>query len=219
MRESYRDQLDGIIAELVDMSETVQATVGDATRSLLEADLIIAERVITDDQKLDDIHNDVEQRCFSLLARQAPVAGELRIVVTALRMVAELARMGDLAAHVAKIARLRYPEKAVPHALAPNFARMAIVSATMIRTAGETLANRDTVTADQLVHSDEEIDKLRRDQFALLLGSDWGHGVEAAVDVALLGRYYERIADHAVSMGSRVTYIVTGQTPDENSWP
>lgn len=219
MRESYRDQLDGIIGDLVAMSETVQATVGDATQALLEADLGIAERVITDDQDLDNIHNDVEQRCFSLLARQAPVAGELRIVVAALRMVAELARMGDLAAHVAKIARLRFPEKAVPLALAPNFARMATVSGTMIRTAGETLAARDTEAAEKLIQSDEEIDELRRDQFSLLLGNDWEHGVEAAVDVALLGRYYERIADHAVSMGRRVTYIVTGQAPDENSWP
>ncbi len=219
MRESYRDQLDGIIGDLVAMSETVQATVGDATQALLEADLGIAERVITDDAELDAIHNDVEQRCFSLLARQAPVAGELRIVVAALRMVAELARMGDLAAHVAKIARLRFPEKAVPLALAPNFARMATVSGTMIRTAGETLATRDTEAAEKLIQSDEEIDELRRDQFSLLLGNDWEHGVEAAVDVALLGRYYERIADHAVSMGRRVTYIVTGRAPDENSWP
>lgn len=219
MRESYRDQLEGIIDELVAMSETVQATVGDATRALLEANLEIAERVITDDQELDAIHNDVEQRCFSLLARQAPVAGELRIVVAALRMVAELARMGDLAAHVAKIARLRYPELALPQALAPNFARMATVSGTMIRTAGETLATRDTEAGEKLIQSDEEIDELRRDQFSLLLGDDWEHGVEAAVDVALLGRYYERIADHAVSMGRRVTYIVTGQAPDENSWP
>lgn len=219
MRESYRDQLDGVIGDLVAMSETVQATVGEATQALLEADLGIAERVITDDQELDAIHNDVEHRCFSLLARQAPVAGELRIVVAALRMVAELARMGDLAAHVAKIARLRFPEKAVPLELAPNFARMATVSGTMIRTAGETLASRDTTAAEKLIQSDEEIDELRRDQFSLLLGNDWEHGVEAAVDVALLGRYYERIADHAVSMGRRVTYIVTGQAPDENSWP
>lgn len=219
MRQTYHEQLDAVITDLVDMSQTVQETVQSATRSLLEADLATAERVIGDDQHLDAIHTDVEQRCFQLLARQTPVAGELRIVVAALRMVAELARMGDLAAHVAKIARLRFPEHAVPDSLAPNFARMAEVSATMIRTAGETLNSRDVATAQKLIAEDEEMDRLRRDQFSFLLGEDWPHGVEAAVDVALLGRYYERIADHAVSMGRRVTYIVTGEAPEENSWP
>ena len=148
-----------------------------------------------------------------------PVAGELRIVVAALRMVAELARMGDLAAHVAKIARLRFPDKAVPVSLADNFAKMAQVSAQMIHTAGATLASRDEEAAERLLAEDEVMDRLRRDQFSFLLGDDWEYGIEAAVDVALLGRYYERIADHAVSMGRRVTYIVTGRQPDENTWP
>ena len=219
MRSTYHEQLESVITDLVSMSQKVQLTVGDATRALLEADLQTAERVIVDDQLLDNIHNDVEQRCFQLLARQSPVAGELRIVVAALRMVAELSRMGDLAAHVAKIARLRYPELAVPESLSGNFARMAEVSATMIRTAGETLANRDEEAAERLLAEDEEMDKLRRDQFSFLLGEEWPYSVEAAVDVALLGRYYERIADHAVSMGRRVTYIVTGHQPEENSWP
>lgn len=219
MRATYHEQLESVITDLVQMSGTVQTTVGEATRALLEADLQTAERVIIDDAQLDAIHNDVEQRCFQLLARQAPVAGELRIVVAALRMVAELARMGDLAAHVAKIARMRYPERAVPDSLSQNFARMAEVSSTMIRVAGETLAARDEEAAERLLAEDEEMDKLRRDQFSFLLGDDWQYSVESAVDVALLGRYYERIADHAVSMGRRVTYIVTGHQPEENSWP
>lgn len=218
MRDSYREELDSVVADLVEMSQLVTTAVSRATKSLLEADLQLAEQVISNDEKIDAAHNDIEQRCFSLLARQAPVAGELRTVVAALRMVAEMARMGDLSAHVAKIARMRFPEKAVPAGLQPNFARMAEVAEHMVTTAGVTLRSRDVETAKQLSEHDEEMDELRRSQFRILLGDDWTHGVEAAVDVALLGRYYERIADHAVSMGRRVIYVVTGESPTDPTW-
>ena len=114
MRDSYHESLDSVITDLVSMSEAVQVAVNLATKSLLEADLATAEQVISADARIDELHDRLEVRCFSLLARQAPVAGELRTVVAAMRMIADLARMGDLAAHVAKIARLRYPEHAVP---------------------------------------------------------------------------------------------------------
>ncbi|GAB3712036.1 phosphate signaling complex protein PhoU [Mariniluteicoccus flavus] len=218
MRDSYREELDSVVDDLVEMSQLVAVAVGTATKSLLNADLQLAEQVITNDAKIDNSHNDIEARCFSLLARQAPVAGELRTVVAALRMVAEMARMGDLSAHVAKIARMRFPEKAVPAGLEPNFARMAEVAEHMVTQAGETLRTRDVAVANQLSVHDEEMDELRRSQFRILLGEDWSHGVEAAVDVALLGRYYERIADHAVSMGRRVIYVVTGETSGDATW-
>ena len=114
MRDSYREQLDDILADLVHMAQVVSAAVRTSTTALLEADLQLAEQVITEDQQLDAKQAEIESRAFSLLARQAPVAGELRTLVATLRMVTELERMGDLAAHVAKIARLRYPESAVP---------------------------------------------------------------------------------------------------------
>ncbi len=220
MRENYREELESIIEDLVSMSELVKTAVRDSTRALLDADEAIAERVISEDDQLDRMADDIEHRCFSLLSLQAPVAGELRIVVSALRMVGELARMGDLAAHVAKVARLRFPEVAVPERLRPNFARMAEISEKMVGTAGRTLKARDVQMAEALAANDEEMDDLRRSQFRLLLGDDWPYGVEAAVDVALLGRYYERIADHAVSMGRRVIYVVTGAVPAGSAqWP
>lgn len=218
MRDSYREELDSVVNDLFEMSQLVCTAVRNGTKALLEADLQTAEQVISEDSKIDDAHNDIEHRCFSLLARQAPVAGELRTVVAALRMVAEMARMGDLSAHVAKIARMRYPEQAVPEGLRPNFARMAEVAEAMVHTAGDTLRSRDVAVAQKLSNEDEEMDDLRRSQFRLLLGDEWNHGVEAAVDVALLGRYYERIADHAVAMGRRVIYVVTGQTADDTTW-
>ncbi|RCK70676.1 phosphate transport system regulatory protein PhoU [Desertihabitans brevis] len=220
MRETYREQLESVTSDLVIMAQIVRGAVRDSTRALLQADDAIAERVISGDEELDRMSEEVEHRCFSLLSLQAPVAGELRIVVSALRMAAELARMGDLAVHVAKVARLRYPDIAVPESLRGNFERMASISEQMVETAGRTLQSRDVEMAEQLQHNDEEMDDLRRSQFRLMLGDSWTHGVEAAVDCALLGRYYERISDHAVSMGARVVYLVTGEAPAGAShWP
>ena len=126
--------------------------------------------------------------------------------------------MGDLACHVAKIARLRYPTKAVPEGLVPNFELMARVAEGMVATAGRALSERNAHDAAKLADSDEEMDELRKSQFRILLGTEWPYSVEAAVDVALLGRYYERIADHAVIMASRVIYVVTGNHPAGDNW-
>src|SRR5215211_3325753 len=119
MRDSYREQLDDILSDLVHMAQVVSSAVRSATTALLEADIRLAEHVIGDDELIDARQADIEARAFSLLARQAPVAGELRTIVATLRMVTDLERMGDLAAHVAKIARLRYSEPAVPDTLRP----------------------------------------------------------------------------------------------------
>jgi phosphate transport system protein len=217
MRDSYREQLDEILNDLVEMSQLVAEAVRSATTALLESDIHQAEQVITRDDDLDNRQHDIENRTFSLLARQAPVAGELRTLVATLRMVNELERMGDLAVHVAKIARMRYPDPAVPDRLRPNFVRMGDVAEKMVVSAGHTLSDRNVELARELRDRDEEMDDLRKSQFRVLLSDDWEYGVEAAVDVALLGRYYERIADHASSMARRVIYIVTGRYPDDEN--
>ena len=219
MRDNYRESLENVVTELVELTDLVQVAVRDATKALLDADLATAEKVISADSEIDARHDALEAQCFSLLARQAPVAGELRTVVAALRMIADLARMGDLAAHVAKIARLRYPEHAVPEPLVANFTLMARVAEEMVVTAGRSLNERNAHDAGKLADSDEEMDELRRSQFRVILGDSWSHSVEAAVDVALLGRYYERIADHAVIMAARVIYVITGLLPEGENWP
>jgi len=219
MRDNYRESLESVVTDLVEMTGLVQVAVQDATTALLEADLATAEKVISADVEIDRRHDDLEARCFSLLARQAPVAGELRTIVAAMRMIADLARMGDLAAHVAKIARLRYPEHAVPEPLVPNFTLMARVAQEMVTTAGRSLHERNAHDAGRLADSDEEMDELRKSQFRVILSSEWNYSVEAAVDVALLGRYYERIADHAVIMAARVIYVITGLLPEGENWP
>lgn len=218
MRASYHEALTGVSTDLVVMTNLVQTATHQATIALLQADLAAAEGVIGSDAQLDAMHDDIEARCFNLLARQAPVAGELRTIVAALRMVADLARMGDLAAHIAKIARMRYPNHAVPDSMRGNFERMSELAESMVEMAGSTLADKNVLDAEKMADFDEEVDDLRTLQFRDMLNDSWPHGVEAAIDCALLGRYYERIADHAVIMGSRVIYIVTGLTPDGENW-
>jgi len=219
MRTTYRKQLDDVLEDLVSLSDIVAVAVRKSTRALLEANIKLAEEVIAGDETVDAAKTELEQQLFSLLARQAPVASELRLVVASLRMVSELERMGDLAAHVAKVARLRYPEPAVPAALLPNFTRMGEVAESMVVRAGQTLSQSNVDAAEELRRQDEEMDDLRRSQFKVMLGPEWPHGVESAVDVALLGRYYERISDHAASLASRVVYIVTGEFPEDDDWP
>ena len=212
MRNAYFDQLDTIVDDLVAMTHDVQVAVSRSTQALLTADAEVAEQVISDDAALDAARERVERKSFELLALQQPVARDLRMLVAGLRMVADLERMGDLSVHVAKVARLRVPEVAVPAELSPTIERMAIVAEKMVGTVAGIIAERDVEGARRLEEDDEEMDQLRRSSFRLMLDDSWPHGVEPAVDIALLGRYYERIADHAVSLARRVVYLVTGET-------
>jgi phosphate transport system protein len=212
MRNAYFDQLDTIVDDLVAMTHDVQVAVSRSTQALLTADAEVAEQVISDDAALDAARERVERKSFELLALQQPVARDLRMLVAGLRMVADLERMGDLSVHVAKVARLRVPEVAVPAELSPTIERMAVVAEKMVGTVAGIIAERDVEGARRLEEDDEEMDQLRRSSFRLMLDDAWPHGVEAAVDLALLGRYYERIADHTVSLARRVVYLVTGET-------
>ena len=213
MREAFHDQLDSIFSDLAVVCGDVQNAVRLATEALLTGDAKKAEDVISADSHIDEATERVEDNCFSLLSLQQPVAGDLRVIVSALRMVSELERMGDLSVHVAKIARLRVPGVAVPEQIRPTVARMAEVAEDMVGRVAQIITERDVEAAIVLSRDDDEMDMLRRTSFAQLLSDDWAHGVEAAVDIALLGRYYERIADHAVSVGNRVVFVVTGQFP------
>jgi phosphate transport system protein len=213
MREAFHEQLDSVFADLAAISREVENAVHYATEALLKGDAAIAEAVISADAQIDRATERVEENTFSILSLQQPVAGDLRTVVAALRMVSELERMGDLSVHVAKIARLRVPHVAVPDEVRPTMARRAQVAELMVSRVTRIIGERDVDAARELEDMDDEMDQLRRTSFAELLGSEWVHGTEAAVDIALLGRYYERIADHAVSVAHRVIFVVTGQHP------
>lgn len=213
MREAFHEQLDVMFEDLADISHLVQIAVREATAALLTGDADVAEAVISADIEIDRARERVEEFAFNLLSLQQPVAGDLRTIVAALRMVTELERMGDLSVHVAKIARLRVPKLAVPEAIQPTVAGMGKVAEEMVGRIAHIIRARDVDAAVELSRTDEDMDYLRRTSFGELLAPDWHHGVEAAVDVALLGRYYERIADHAVSIANRIVYVVTGVNP------
>ncbi|ANH38276.1 hypothetical protein I601_1845 [Nocardioides dokdonensis FR1436] len=213
MRNVFHEQLDAVFEDLTRICGQVEIAVRRATESLLTGDAAVAEQVITGDAEIDRAREKVEESAFELLSLQQPVAGDLRVIIAALRMVTELERMGDLSVHVAKIARLRVPNVAVPDAIRATMTSMGETAEDMVRRVGQIIEKRDVGAAIELGRDDEVMDRLRRDSFAQLLGDDWEHGVEAAVDIALLGRYYERIADHAVSIANRVVFVVTGQNP------
>jgi len=211
VRYIFQDQLDAILDDLAGICDEVEQAVTVATQALLSGDSSLAEQVIDRDRLVDEARDRVEANALQILSLQAPVARDLRVIVAALRMVSELERMGDLSVHVAKIARLRTPNVAVPQEAFATISRMAEMAEGMVHRAAGVIRDRDLEAAGQLRAEDEEMDKLRRESFAEMLGDRWSAGVEAAVDVALLGRYYERIADHAVSVANGVVFIVTGE--------
>ncbi|MEV6290574.1 phosphate signaling complex protein PhoU [Streptomyces sp. NPDC051896] len=214
MREAYHEELASISEGLVGMANMVSSAMGMATTALLDADLQLAESVISGSAKVDDFQRDLEDRAIAVLARQQPVATDLRVVVTSLRMSADLERCGVLAQHVAKLARMRFPENAVPRDLRRAILEMGQLAQRLMAQAAEVLITHDVDAALQLEKDDDRMDELHRTTFQHLMDERWHHGVATAVDVTLVGRYYERFADHAVAVAQRVVYLVTGEHAD-----
>jgi phosphate transport system protein len=182
-----------------------------ATQSMLTCDLKLAEEIIASDIAIDDFQHDLDARIIDIVARQQPVASDLRALATALRMSADLERMGDLAHHVAKITRIRHPQPAIPAELQQIFESLGKAAEKIARKTAVVIATRDTDMALEIERDDDEIDDLHRQLITALVAPNWKHGVETAVDLTLLGRYYERYADHAVSVSRRVYFLVTGK--------
>jgi len=210
MRDAYHVELDSIGESLVDMTRLVGSAMGRATIALLEVDLALAESVIAADDAVDAVQRSLDRRALDLLARQQPVAGDLRTIITSLRMSADLERMGDLARHIAKVARRRYPEAAIPPELHATIAEMGQIAELLVDKVAVIIADRDVTAALALESEDDAMDRLHRGLFTALLDERWKHGIETAVDLTLCGRYYERFADHAVSVAKRVVFMVTG---------
>lgn len=215
MRTVYHDQLSELNATLGEMCELSGTTMEHATQALLQADLDVAERLIEDRERMSELTSEAEAKAFKLLALQAPVAGELREVVSGFQIAADIDRMYELALHVAKLARMRHPEPALPEEVRGYFAEMGRLAVRLANGAHEVLGSLDPQAALALGAEDEAMDDLHRHLFSVLMDRDWPHGVAAAVDVTLLGRYYERFADHAVAVGRRVVFQATGKTPEQ----
>jgi phosphate transport system protein len=217
MRSAYIEQMAELNGVLGQMCALAGVAMERSTQALLQADLAVAEDVISDHEQLTQLSTQAEERAFALLALQAPVAGDLRSIVSGFQIVADIDRMGALALHVAKVARRRHPAKALPEEVNGYFAEMGRLAITMATNAREVLTSQNPEDALKLQDDDDAMDDLHRHLFTVLMDREWRHGVAAAVDVTLLGRYYERFSDHAVLIGRRVVFQATGQTPEQFS--
>ena len=217
MREAYHVELEQLADHLAGMSVQVADAMERATRALLEVDLSLAEQVISDDQKIDDARAFCEEQAYALLALQAPVATDLRTVLAVIHAAESLERMGDLALHVAKAARRRHPEPVLPDSVKPYFTEMGQVAVKLARQVEQVIHSKDVEAAKTIEAEDDQVDDIHRHLFTVLMDREWPHGVAAAVDVTLLGRFYERYADHAVSVAKRMIFVVTGKMPGYGS--
>jgi phosphate transport system protein len=211
MREAYVDELDAVQSLLVDMIRMVGAGVSQATTALLDANVSVADQTIGADSQINAMHAQVEERCLEILAMQAPVAGDLRMIFSAITMATTVERMGDLAVSIAEIARRRYPGSAVPLALREDFLVMGNTARLMCEKVGNIIASRDLDRADELERDEDQMNALHRKLFAELMADDFGGTVEEAIDATLISRFYERLADHCVSLARRTRFVVTGE--------
>ena len=211
LRTAFQDELDGVSQTLSELSSLVSSAITQATHALLTADLTEAEAVIAADDRVDEIQHELDARIIDIIARQQPVASDLRALVTALRMSADLERMGDMAHHIAKITRLRHPGAAVPSELLLTVEEMGKVARLISDKVGGVINSKDIDKALEVEKDDDEMDLLHRRLFTVLLEPSWPHGIETAIDMTLIGRYYERYADHAVSVSRRIHFQVTGK--------
>lgn len=211
MRDSYRDQLDQVTEGLVAMSRLAACGVRAATVAVVETDLEAAEQVIRGDAAVNALFHAIDDQAFTLLSRQQPVASDLRAIVTALRMASDLERAGDYAVHIAKVARRRYPSAVLPDQVRATVQEMGERAASVTAKAGDVIRERDLGLARQLLADDDAVDALHERLFTVVLDERHQYPPDKVVDVTLVGRYYERLADHAVAVSRAVTYLITGQ--------
>jgi phosphate transport system protein len=215
VRTAYQDQLSALTTDIANMCGVVGVGMRRATQALLQADLVLAEEVITDLDNLVLRSVQAEEAGFMLLTGQSPPAGDPRGVVASIRNVADVDRMGRLAMHVAKLARRRHPQHALPEEVNGYFAEMGRVAVELGDAAQEALLSGDPERAARMQEEDDAMDELHRHLFTVLMDREWTHGVTAAVDVTLLSRYYERFADHAVELARRGTFQTAGRLPKD----
>ena len=211
MRDIFHEELESITADHLKMTTLVRDAIESATKALLNTDLQLAEKVITDDLEIDRIQHALDERTINIMARQQPVASDLRRLVSSLRISADLERMGDLANHIAKLARMRYPNKAVPAELVDLISEMGSAASRIVEKMAVVLEFHDTNRALEIDSDDDEMDILQRRLIGTLLSGQWNNSVESAVDMAFASRYFERFSDHAVSIAQRVYYTETGE--------
>lgn len=211
MRKVFQEELAQVGDQLVEISRLVSEAMAKAATSFQVADVDLAEDVITADARIDFLQNSLDERAIDILALQGPVASDLRMIVGALRMSASLERMGDLARHIAQLARLRFPSTVIPASMTATFQQMAEQDRLIADKLTALLETRDLEVARDILKANSVIDDLHLSVFKAIASPDWAESPATTVDVALASRYFERFADHGVSVARKVTYLVTGE--------
>lgn len=210
MRAVFQQELADVQERLVTISGLVADAIEHATTAFNHSDVALAEGVIERDAQIDEAAAELDELAITILARQNPVARDLRVVVSALRISASLERMGDMAEHIAQLARYRFPEKVVPKSLRPTFKQMGALDVVVARKLTELLRTQDVEIAEAIRDEDDKIDALHLSVFDAVLGETWKGQAIDTVDATLASRYHERFADHAVSISKKVLYLATG---------
>ncbi|MCX6503447.1 MAG: phosphate signaling complex protein PhoU [Microbacterium sp.] len=210
MREVFQQSLDEVRVRLVEIAELVEEAISKATRAFGTSDVALAEEVIDNDSVIDDKAIELDELAIDILARQQPVASDLRTVVSALRISASLERMGDIAEHIAQLTRMRFPDRAIPKGLKGTFRKMGEIDVDVARKLTELLRTRDLELAEQIRNEDDKLDELHVSVFEKVLSESWQGEASATVDATLASRYHERFGDHAVSVSKKIVYLATG---------
>jgi phosphate transport system protein len=211
VRKVFQAELHQVGEELIEIAQLVTEAMEKANEAFTMADTELAEEVIAADARIDFLQRDLDERAIDILALQGPVASDLRMIVGALRMSASLERMGDLARHIAQLARMRFPEHVVPESMKDTFAEMAELDISIARKLTGLLDSRDLALANEIASHNARVNELHAGVFKAIASPDWNASAPTTVDVSLTSRYFERFADHGVSVARKVTYLVTGE--------
>ena len=217
MRELFQQELHEVQDRLVAIAGLVVTSITDAVEAFNKSDVTLAESVIARDSIIDEAVNELDEHAIAILARQSPVARDLRIVVSALRISSSLERMGDMSEHLAQLARYRFPDKVVPKSIRPTFQEMGSLDVQLATMLVELLKTQDTALAEKIRDEDDKVDMLHLSVFETVLSEGWVQGAETTVDATLASRYLERFADHAVSIAKKMMYLSSGEwNPSES---
>jgi phosphate transport system protein len=216
MREMFDHELESVQLRIVEIADSVFTIVTDATTALLEADVKAADRALAGAESVSDKALSLDELVIRTLALQAPVAKDLRILVSTLRISASLERMSALASHIATIARFRFPDSAIPESLSDTFDEMTRLDVRLCKKLVKLLKNTSVDLARSIQAADARVNELHREVFEVVLDKSWKEKAVHTVDVTLASRYLERIADHVVEISSKVSYLTTGEWSDSD---
>ena len=214
MHGIFQNELADVQSRLIGLAENAQSIMDKASRAFLNSDVTLADEALALAGTNETKALDLDELVIKVLSTQSPVARDLRILVSALRMSASLERMGSLSSHVAAIARYRYPGSAIPTSLRQTFEDMARINLELVGKAITLLQNTDLDLVREIQARDEAVDRLHRKVFDVVLNPEWKENAMYTVDVTLASRYFERFADHVVDISSKVSFLQTGEWQD-----